>query len=122
MVHANKNSQQLKIHKSESDLIKNKLRFKNYEAKYRIVLIWIAELMNLEASNKLLKIIEEPPSGTVFLLITEDKTRILETIRSRTQEVVCVVSEKNKNVIQKEKEASTNDKRATKIETEESPS
>lgn len=119
MVHANKNSQLLKIHKSESDLIKNKLRFKNYEAKYRIVLIWIAELMNLEASNKLLKIIEEPPPGTVFLLITEDKTRILETIRSRTQEVVCVVSEKNRNIIPKEKEASTNEKKATNIEAEE---
>ena len=62
-----------------------KLALKSFEGGYKIVIIWMAECMNTEASNKLLKLLEEPPAQTVFLLISEDETSILPTILSRCQ-------------------------------------
>jgi DNA polymerase III subunit delta' len=73
------------ISKNESLQIIRKLSFKNFEAPYKVVLIWMAEKMNLPAANKLLKILEEPPPGTVFLLVAEDAGQIIPTILSRTQ-------------------------------------
>ena len=49
------------------------------------MIIWMAEKMNIAAANKLLKLIEEPPQKTVFLLITENEEQILTTIKSRCQ-------------------------------------
>ncbi|MGF1559190.1 MAG: ATP-binding protein [Flavobacteriaceae bacterium] len=64
-----------------------KLALKSYEGGYKIMLIWMAEKMNNSASNKLLKLIEEPPDKTVFILIAEDEEQIIQTIRSRCQVV-----------------------------------
>jgi DNA polymerase-3 subunit delta' len=61
------------------------LSLKSFEGGYKIVIVWMADKMNTEASNKLLKIIEEPPQKTVFILVTENEQDILETIRSRCQ-------------------------------------
>lgn len=61
------------------------LSLKSYEGGYKIMLIWMAEKMNTAAANKLLKLIEEPPSKTVFILIAEDEGQIISTIRSRCQ-------------------------------------
>ncbi len=61
------------------------LSLKSYEGGYKIMLIWMAERMNTSASNKLLKLIEEPPAKTVFILIAEDAGQIINTIRSRCQ-------------------------------------
>lgn len=66
------------------DIVKS-LSLKAYEGGYKIMLIWCAEKMNIAAANKLLKLIEEPPEKTIFLLITEDEEQILQTIRSRCQ-------------------------------------
>lgn len=66
------------------DVVK-KLALKSYEGGYKVMIIWMAEKMNTPAANKLLKLIEEPPEKTVFLLITEDEEQILQTIRSRCQ-------------------------------------
>ncbi|MEM9141767.1 MAG: DNA polymerase III subunit, partial [Bacteroidota bacterium] len=66
------------------DIVK-KLSLKSYEGGYKVMLIWMAEKMNTAAANKLLKLIEEPPERTVFLLITEDLEQIIQTIRSRCQ-------------------------------------
>lgn len=71
----------------ESKHILNKMLLKSYEGGYKVVVIWMAEYMNIECSNKLLKLIEEPPQKTVFLLIAEDSHKILPTILSRTQKV-----------------------------------
>ena len=49
------------------------------------MIIWMAEKMNIAAANKLLKLIEEPPEKTIFLLITEDEEQIINTITSRCQ-------------------------------------
>lgn len=49
------------------------------------MIIWMADKMNTAAANKLLKLIEEPPNKTVFILIAEDEERIIDTIKSRCQ-------------------------------------
>ncbi len=69
----------------EAQDIVRKLALKSYEGGYKVMLIWMADKMNIAASNKLLKLIEEPPEKTVFLLIAEDEEQVLQTIRSRCQ-------------------------------------
>ena len=49
------------------------------------MIIWMADKMNIAASNKLLKLLEEPPEKTVFILISENEEDIIQTIRSRCQ-------------------------------------
>ncbi|WP_044401183.1 ATP-binding protein [Lacinutrix sp. Hel_I_90] len=66
------------------DIVKA-LALKPYEGGYKIMIIWMAEKMNTAAANKLLKLIEEPPNKTVFILIAEDEEQIISTIRSRCQ-------------------------------------
>lgn len=66
------------------DIVKS-LSLKAYEGGYKIMLIWMAEKLNTQAANKLLKLIEEPPNKTIFLLIAEDEEQIINTIRSRCQ-------------------------------------
>ncbi len=81
-----KNSQGL-IYSQESEEIIRKLSLKVYEGKYKIMLVWLPEKMNLECANKLLKLIEEPPAQTVFLLISEDLEKVIPTIQSRCQPI-----------------------------------
>lgn len=83
----NKTGAKGSIYKDESDLIHKKLSLKNFEARYRVVLIWMPEQMTLETSNKLLKLFEEPPAGTVFLLVSERPNTLLPTITSRMQKI-----------------------------------
>lgn len=66
------------------DVVK-KLSLKSYEGGYKVMLIWMADKLNIAAANKLLKLIEEPPEKTVFILIAEDEEQIIQTIRSRCQ-------------------------------------
>jgi DNA polymerase-3 subunit delta' len=66
------------------DIVKS-LSLKAYEGGYKIMVIWMAEKMNTAAANKLLKLIEEPPNNTVFILIAEDEEQIINTIKSRCQ-------------------------------------
>ncbi|MDQ7916525.1 DNA polymerase III subunit [Mesonia sp. MT50] len=61
------------------------LSLKSYEGGYKVMIIWEADKLNIPASNKLLKLIEEPPEKTIFILITENEEKILQTIRSRCQ-------------------------------------
>ena len=73
------------IHVGDSREVLQNLSYKAYEADYRVVLIWLAEHMNTAAANKLLKILEEPPERTVFLLVAESTENMLQTILSRVQ-------------------------------------
>ncbi len=66
------------------DMIK-KLSLKAYAGEYKVMIIWMAEKMNTECSNKILKLVEEPPDKTVLLLLTENEEQILGTIKSRCQ-------------------------------------
>lgn len=61
------------------------LALKSYEGGYKVLIIWNADKMNITTSNKLLKIIEEPPAKTLFILISENEENIIQTIRSRCQ-------------------------------------
>jgi DNA polymerase-3 subunit delta' len=69
----------------ESAEIIRKLNMKPYESDFKILIMWLPERMNPTAANKLLKMVEEPPVGTVFLLVSEVHGEVLPTILSRTQ-------------------------------------
>lgn len=69
----------------QSQEIIRKLSVRSFEGGYKVMFIFGADSMNTAAANKLLKIIEEPPAKTIFLLVCEDLEQILPTIRSRAQ-------------------------------------
>ena len=69
----------------EAHEIVKSLSLKSYEGGYKVMIIWMAEKMNTACANKLLKLIEEPPEKTVFILIAEDEEQIINTIKSRCQ-------------------------------------
>jgi DNA polymerase III subunit delta' len=73
------------ISTSEGSEVIKKISLKSFEADYKTMIIWLPERMNIQAANKLLKLIEEPPAKTLFLLISENPTAIISTILSRTQ-------------------------------------
>ena len=75
------------ISAKEADEIIRRLSFKSFESEYKIMIVWLPEMMNEEAANKILKILEEPWEKTIFLLVSERPDRLLQTILSRTQEV-----------------------------------
>ena len=80
-------NKQAAINKDEAEEISRIASLKSYEGGVKIFLIWMAEKMNLSASNKLLKLFEEPPKNTVFILICENEGKLLSTITSRCQKV-----------------------------------
>ncbi|MDY0090140.1 MAG: DNA polymerase III subunit delta' [Flavobacteriaceae bacterium] len=63
------------------------LSLKSYEGGYKVMIVWMADKLNADASNKLLKILEEPTDKTVFILIVENEGDILQTIHSRCQKL-----------------------------------
>jgi DNA polymerase-3 subunit delta' len=71
----------------ESKAIQKKLSLKAYESDLKILIAWMPEKMNPQAANKLLKLIEEPPPLTVFLLVSEHPEQMLPTVLSRTQRI-----------------------------------
>ena len=78
-------NKQLLISKNESESILKILSLKTYESEYKTMIIWYPERFNIASGNKLLKIIEEPPSKTLFILVAQDSEQIISTILSRTQ-------------------------------------
>lgn len=75
------------IYAKESEQIVHKLSLKIYEAKYKIMIIWLPEKMHESCANKLLKIIEEPFEQTIFLLVSDTPDNIITTIQSRCQRI-----------------------------------
>jgi len=73
------------IFEAESNEIIRKISLKSFEAEYKIMIIWMPERMNTQCANKLLKLLEEPPAKTVFILVTEDAGSLLPTVVSRCQ-------------------------------------
>lgn len=78
-------NKQAQIFAQESDEIIRKLSLKSSEGGYKVTIVWQPEKMNLACANKLLKLLEEPPEKTIFLLVSEAPEMILPTILSRTQ-------------------------------------
>lgn len=60
------------------------LSYKSYESEYKVMILWMVEKLYYSAAPKILKILEEPPEKTLFILITEDPDQVISTIRSRT--------------------------------------
>ena len=71
----------------ESLEIQRKLRLTSYQGGYKVMVIWMPEKMNSECANKILKVLEEPPSKTVFILVTANVDGLIDTIKSRCQVV-----------------------------------
>lgn len=75
------------IYEKESGEIMRKLSLKSFSGGYKIMIIWQPEKMNATCANKILKLLEEPPTMTLFLLVSEHPEQLLSTILSRVQEV-----------------------------------
>ena len=80
-------NQQAIITAGESDELVRKLSLKSSQGGYKVSVIWLPERMNIACANKLLKLIEEPPSQTVFIMVCEEPDKLLDTIRSRVQRI-----------------------------------
>lgn len=68
------------------DMVK-KLSLKAHQGGYKVMIVWMADKMNTECANKILKLVEEPPADSVLILITENEEQIIGTIRSRCQKL-----------------------------------
>lgn len=68
------------------EVIRN-MALKSFEGKYKIVIIWLPELMRAEGANALLKFLEEPPDNTLIFMVTNHEDLLLSTITSRTQRI-----------------------------------
>ena len=79
-----KENSQGKITAEECNDIIRKLSLKSFESEYKILVMWMPEMLGTEG-NKLLKLIEEPPPNTLFVLVTENEAQVLQTIVSRCQ-------------------------------------
>mgnify|MGYP000886300976 FL=1 len=80
-------NEQALIPVAEAAEIIRKLSLKSFESDFKIMIIWLPEKMNAETANKLLKIIEEPPARTLFILVSEEDDKLLPTITSRCQHI-----------------------------------
>ena len=78
-------NKQANISREESRQVIRSLSLKAFEGKYKVLIVWLPEYMNASSANGILKILEEPSKGTVFLLVCNDEERLLTTILSRTQ-------------------------------------
>lgn len=78
-------NKQGEIRVDDAQEILKSLALKSYEGGYKVMIIWMADKLNTAASNKLLKLLEEPTDRTVFILISENEEDIIQTIRSRCQ-------------------------------------
>jgi DNA polymerase-3 subunit delta' len=85
--HIGRENKQGVIYAEEASEIIKKLNLKTFEAEYKCMIIWLPEKMNITAANKLLKILEEPPDKTVFILVAEETELLLPTLLSRCQSV-----------------------------------
>lgn len=80
-------NQQGNINKTEADELIRKMGFKSFEGGYKIVIIYLPERMQDAAANTILKLVEEPPPRTLFLMVSEQPDAIIATIRSRVQQI-----------------------------------
>jgi DNA polymerase III subunit delta' len=85
------------IFASEASEIIKKLSLKTFESDFKIMILWMPEKMHVSTANKLLKMIEEPPDNTLFLLVSEEPDKVIPTILSRCQ-LVKIPSFKNSDI------------------------
>lgn len=83
----NADNQQPNIPVKESEELTRKFSLKSSQGGYKVSVIWLPERMRTECSNKILKLLEEPPQQSVFIMVSEEPELLLETIRSRCQRI-----------------------------------
>ena len=83
------------IYTSESNEIQRKLSLKSAMGGYKVAIIWLPEKMNAECANKLLKLVEEPPEKTLFIMVSEEPEYVLPTLAGRMQRINLVPIEQN---------------------------
>ena len=88
MQHIGAENKQGNISKDEAVQILKLVSLKAFEARFKIVILWLPELMHPAAANAVLKLLEEPPPTTIFLLVAHAPEQLLPTIISRVQPVV----------------------------------
>lgn len=91
------------INASDCDEIITRLSYKSYESEYKVMIIWMAEKIYPTAAPKILKILEEPPEKTLFILIAEEPGQIINTILSRTL-MVKIPSDQSQSIVRDEEE------------------
>lgn len=84
----NAENQQATYYVAESDNIQRKLALKASQGQRKVMVVWLPEKFNQETANKLLKLFEEPPADTHFLMVSEEPDLVLGTILSRTQRLL----------------------------------
>ncbi|MDO4695372.1 DNA polymerase III subunit delta' [Porphyromonas sp.] len=89
-------NRQPQMYISEAEYLQHKLSYKSFQSKYRVVLVWLPELMNTPCANTLLKLLEEPPQGVLFIMVSADPSSILPTIYSRLQRIRTLPVHQNK--------------------------
>ncbi|MFN7013856.1 MAG: ATP-binding protein [Bacteroidia bacterium] len=103
------------INVEEADAILKKLSLKSFEGGYKILIMWMPERMNIASANKLLKIIEEPPDKTLFLLVANNHEDLLPTIISRLQ-LIKIYPFKDEDIIETlKKQFNISDEQAKRI-------
>ena len=80
-------NQQAQMGVGESDALSRALSLKSSQGGYKVAILWLPERMNAECANKMLKLLEEPPQATVFLLVCEEPGMLIDTIKSRAQRI-----------------------------------
>lgn len=80
-------NKQGEIRVEDAQEIVRSLSLKSFEGGYKVMIVWMADKMNISASNKLLKLLEEPEDKTLFILIVEKEEDLIQTIRSRCQTI-----------------------------------
>ncbi|MFN3756158.1 MAG: ATP-binding protein [Flavobacterium sp.] len=80
-------NKQGEIRVEDANEVAKTLSLKSYEGGYKVLIVWMADKMNITVSNRLLKTLEEPNEKTVVILITENEEDLIQTIRSRCQVV-----------------------------------
>jgi DNA polymerase-3 subunit delta' len=88
MQHIGAENKQGNISKDEAVQILKLVSLKAFEARFKIVILWLPELMHPAAANAVLKLLEEPPPATIFLLVSHAPEQLMPTIISRVQPVV----------------------------------
>lgn len=81
-------NKQLQILVAEAERLIHFTSLRSFKSRYQVILVWKPELMRTETANKLLKLLEEPPAGVVFIMVSHEPQKLLPTITSRLQRVV----------------------------------
>ena len=82
-----KEAKKVQIYAEESGQILHKLNLTSSQGGYKVMVVWLPEMMHETCANKVLKILEEPPRETVFILVSNHPERLLDTIVSRCQRI-----------------------------------